>query len=97
MSLPAEYLDWLAGRPGCVRRLLRQFTPNNKMETQDGEILFLLGASECDHDDEGSCTRIEEHDGGELIVSRINPATDYEGAMATREYICGSCIEVRLP
>ncbi len=73
MHLP-PYEQWLLTRPEAVQAIGWFIRPGDRL-VLGGEILYLLGFGEYE-------------EGVGLIVSRVDPAHDYEGAKASRVYIC---------
>lgn len=63
---------WLATRPECVQRLAAEFPLNTVVDMPDGKRLYLCGYTEDDR----------------LILSEIDPAVDYDAALAQRTYLC---------
>jgi hypothetical protein len=77
------YDAWLADKPECVKELAKKFNPSSIFDI-GGEIYYLIGFAEPDEGDP---------EGAGLIISKFNPATDYDSAMANKYYICAKHFE----
>jgi hypothetical protein len=71
MSVEERYRKWLASRPPVVQALAEEFPAGSVFKREGFPDYYLLGWTENDL----------------LIVSKIDPAMDYDGARACQEYM----------
>jgi hypothetical protein len=76
-DISAEFEKWLEGRPPHVIASARRYPPGTCLE-KHGKIWWVVGY----HDDDGR-----------VLVTPINPAVDYERAVAERAPICPCCMD----
>ena len=70
----AVFDDWLATRPQSVRDLAAEFPLLTEIEMPDGVTMLVIGWTENDS----------------LVISSIDPRTDYDAAYAERTYLCAA-------
>jgi hypothetical protein len=70
-----EVLGWFESRPPAVRALFRRFPPGSTFSI-DGRTAHVVSVAETT-DEPG------------MMLSYIDPAEDYDGALATRFFVCG--------
>jgi hypothetical protein len=68
-------LEWSQSRPPAVRALFRRFPPGSTFLI-DGRTAHVVSVAETT-DEPG------------MMLSYIDPAEDYDGALATRFFVCG--------
>lgn len=66
---------WIATRPTAIQVLAKEYPPGSAFDFA-GVRYYLIGYGEAEKETENM-----------LIVSQIDPAADYEGAIEAREYI----------
>jgi hypothetical protein len=70
-----EVLEWFQSRPPNVRALFRRFPPGSTFSL-DGRTAYLVSI-------------VETTDEPGMILSHVDPAEDYDKAVATRFFVCG--------
>ena len=70
----AVFDDWLATRPQSVRDLAAEFPLLTSVQMPDGKQMLVIGWTE----------------GDSLIISPVDPRTDYDGAYSARTYLCAA-------
>jgi hypothetical protein len=68
-------LEWFEGRPPKVRALFRRFPPGSTFSL-DGRTAYVISVAETT-DEPG------------MLLSYIDPAEDYDKAVASRFFVCG--------
>ena len=76
-DLADQFAGWLRTRPAKVQAFAAKYPllPGDTWDN-DGELLWFIGYTEWGDSGVG------------LIVSPVNPSTDYDGAIAAKRYIC---------
>lgn len=72
-----EFEAWYASRPAAVQALVRKFPAGATVVRLEGVDHFVLGYTEDD----------------KLIVSQVDPTSDYDRAMAEKVYVCAKHLE----
>lgn len=74
---------WLATRPPAVQALGKQFPIGTRFIGVNGRLLYLVGYS-------------ETGEGGAVVkVSQIDPAVDYDGALASTQHLCNEHLKLK--
>jgi hypothetical protein len=78
-ELRSQWLSWYQGRPPEIQELIRRFPPGSAMLIR-GQVSYVVS--------------YQETEGGAGIpginLSHTHPGLDYDRAMATRFFVCGS-------
>lgn len=74
------YLKWLSTRPKAIQEAGLRYRPGQELMLH-GKKYYVIGFGEVDGEF------------ASLLVSKIDPTLDYEGAIATKQRICIGCVE----
>lgn len=77
-----DYSRWLLTRPPAVQELAKKlgFKPGQRL-TIDGDTVYFVGFSEYDDRSVG------------VFVTPLDPAIDYDLAIARKATLCDSCVQ----
>lgn len=73
--------EWIQSRPPAVRKLALEFPLGTRISFhEEGELFYVIGYTE----------------GGDLVVSKIDPDKDFAAAVANKELLCAHCIRTQI-
>jgi hypothetical protein len=75
-------LAWVESRPPEIRALIHRFPPGTTIRI-DGKDAFVVSYASMKPNPDG------EKPGPGMYFSSTNPAEDYQGALASRFFVCG--------
>ncbi len=70
---------WLATQPKHIKRLAKEFPPGYEFEIDEIRY-YVIGYHDNDIEDEADV----------LVISRFNPALDYDNAVKDKKLICAN-------